>query len=144
MVIFLASISGCADHQKVKIPAENKLSQLTAEPWIIDEVVRNVAGVNSHYIRGGINTTNIKYQNYRIKFNSDGTGSFTDDQAETFPMTWSFVGNKQQDIRIDVSGFVVYDWHMVELHHNYLYATTSGDKNNNMNTARYIQVSTAK
>jgi hypothetical protein len=147
LLICIAAVFSECKEKKAAASATIKVDKteaLCSNAWIIDEVIRNVGGVNGHFIRGGINTTGTNYQNFKIKFNSDGTGKFTDDRKETFPLTWSWVGNKQQNLRIDVSGFAIYDWDMVELHENYLYCTTSGFKNNNMNTARYIQIPSSR
>jgi hypothetical protein len=126
-------------HDTVTLAGPSRLEILTLKEWQVDEVVRNMNGVNTHYIRGGVNTTGTNYQNLKIKFNTNGTGSYTDDTGATFPMTWNFTAADQRNVHIDVSGYVTYDWDMVELKDNYLHSTTRGNTSY-MNTARYIQV----
>jgi hypothetical protein len=138
--LLLSSIvifSGCKDDNDTVV-SQTRTQILTAKTWQVDELARNIGGVVTQYFRGGTNTTGSNYQFTRIKFNADGTGTYTDDQDDTFPMTWTFMGSDQRKLRLDITGFVQYDWILVELCDNYLHQTSIGG--NSMLTTRMIQI----
>lgn len=114
---------------------------LTQKVWQIDEVQRSVAGTNSEYLRGGVNSTGVPYQNIRIKFNADGTGTYTDENSVAHTLNWLFTSNDQRNATLNVGppNAAVFNWKLIELKDNYMHCTAPYNSNS-VYAARYIQV----
>ena len=125
-------------------PTLSKQQILVKNTWQVDELLVNNSGNNSHYIRGGINTTGINYDAVRITFKSDGTGTYTTDRGQTFPSTWKFTSTDEQNMELSViyPTVVTYTWNIVEINENALYNTTalSTEDNDLLVSARYVPV----
>jgi hypothetical protein len=112
---------------------------LTQKEWLVDEVQRSVAGANSAYVRGGTNTTGVAYGNIKIRFNADGTGTYTDEASVAHTLNWVFTTPDQRNATLTVGApnAAVFNWRMIELKDNYLHNTTS--LSNSVYAARYVQ-----
>lgn len=126
----------------VKEKVSNNDDILTSVVWQLDELTRNDAKGNSHYLRGVKNNTGINYDAIRIKFNEDGTGYYTTDQNTTYPLEWEFKSNKRAEmtLRVNYGGITTYHWKMVVISQQALYSTTtfSDQGEQLMVTTRYI------
>lgn len=128
-------------HDTLVIVPLTRLQILTQKEWLVDEVQRSAAGVNTIYIRGGLNSTGVAYSNIKIRFNTDGTGTYTDDTAVPHTLNWVFTTSDQRNATLTVGApnAAVFSWRMIELKDNYLHAT-SPFNSNSLLTARYIQI----
>ncbi len=116
-----------------------KRSILVEKEWEVDEVQRSLNGVNSAYIRGGLNTTGENYSNLKFTFFEDGTGTYTDVSGTSHGLTWSLSTNERNMTITISSPTSTFVWSMVEIKDNYLYSTTVSGANL-LIAARYIQV----
>lgn len=125
-----------------KEQVSNNNASLTSTLWQLDELARNDSKGNSYYKRGSKNSTGINYDAIRIKFNEGGTGYYTTDEGQTFPLEWEFKNKKLDEmiIRVNYGGITTYHWKMVVIGNNSLYSTTSfTDRGEDlMVTTRYI------
>lgn len=128
-------------HDTLTVVPPTRLQTLTQKEWQIDEVQRSIAGVNTSYTRGGSNSTGVAYGNIKIRFNADGTGTYTDEAAVPHTLNWVFTTTDQRNATLTVGApnAAVFSWRMIELKDNYLH-TTSPVNFNSLYTARYIQM----
>lgn len=113
---------------------------LTQKVWQIDEVQRSVVGSNSAYVRGGANTTGVAYGNIKIRFNADGTGTYTDENAVSHSLNWVFsTDQRSATLTVGTPTVAVFNWRLIELKDNFLHNTTSVNSNS-LYAARYIQI----
>lgn len=126
-------------HDTVAPISLTKTQILVQKDWIIDELARNISGLNSQFIRGGINSTGVTYSNMKFHFNLNGTGTYQDENANVRAMTWSFTNTAQTNITLIVSGASTYSWIIVELKDNFLYNTSLAGSNILL-TTRMIQI----
>lgn len=129
LVAFTASICLFTSCTKTTTPPEDKhLTKkeiLVQKPWKVDELIHNISGTNTQYIRGGINTTGIDYDLLRFVFKADGTGSHTDQFGNTYSLTWKFLTPAEQDLELTVNlpTTTTYQWNLVEIADTTLHAT---------------------
>ncbi|HMK02642.1 MAG TPA: hypothetical protein VK489_00540 [Ferruginibacter sp.] len=114
-----------------------KLQILTQKTWQVDEIHRNVSGVNSKYIKGGVNTTGANYDVWRLTFNANGTGTHVYTNGVSYPTTWNFTGTDQQNMVLTSNGQTL-NFNMVEINETYFYATSP--VNNILESFRLKQV----
>lgn len=128
-------------HDTLMVIPLTRLQILTQKEWQIDEVQRSVVGGNSAYNRGGSNSTGVAYGNIKIRFNADGTGTYTDESSVSHTLNWVFTTTDQRNATLTVGApnAAVFNWRMIELKDNYLHNTTSLNSNS-LYTARYIQI----
>lgn len=114
---------------------------LTQKVWQIDELQRSINGTNSAFVKGGSNTTGVTYQNIKIQFNADGSGTYTNENSMQSSLTWVFSTTDQRNLLINVGGAnsAVFEWRMLELKDNYLHCS-SPFNSNSLITVRYIQI----
>jgi hypothetical protein len=107
-------------------PAQTRTQMLTARTWMVEEVYNNAGCTNTHYLRGASGNTGANYAVMRMTFNANGTGSTTDTQGNTYPLTWAFTTTDERNININVNGgAAVYSWNQVEITPGVIYQTTS-------------------
>ncbi|MBC7749804.1 MAG: hypothetical protein H7Z76_14735 [Methylotenera sp.] len=128
-------------HDTIYIQPPTRLQTLTAKIWELDEVNRNNSGFNTRYIKGGSNTTGTSYNLFRLKFNVDGTGTYTDETGVSHTLNWSFTGTNQRSITLNVgppfaTSFV---WYTVELAGNYMHQT-SVSGSSSLLSSRFVQI----
>lgn len=113
---------------------------LVSKDWQIDELFRFQSGSGTHYVRGGVNTTGTTYNNMRFHFNSDGTGTYTDEVATTHTVNWSFTSTDQKNMSLIIGPpFAnVFTWNMIEIKNNFLHTTSP--YTGGLISARYIQI----
>lgn len=118
-----------------------RLQLLTNKVWQIDEVERSINGINSSFIKGGVNSTGTAYNNIKIKFNLDFTGTYTDENSVQTTLKWEFSTPDERNalITIGSSNPVTYKWNMIELKDNYLHCVTPYNSNS-LYAVRYIQI----
>lgn len=113
-------------HDTIYIQPPTRLQILTAKVWQLDELNKNISGINSRYIRNGTNTTGTSYNLTRFKFETDGTGSYIDETGVSHTLNWTFAGTDQKSIILNIgapsAGSFV--WYTVELAGNYLHQTS--------------------
>lgn len=128
-------------HDTLTVIPPTRLQILTLKEWQVDEVQRSIVGVNTFYIRGGANSTGVAYGNIKIRFNADGTGTYTDEASVAHSLNWLFTTADQRNATLTVGApnAAVFNWRMIELKDNYLHNTTSLNSNS-LYTARYIQI----
>jgi len=128
-------------HDTVTTLPETRLQTLTKKTWQIDQVERSISGTNSEFVRGGNNSTGVAYYNIRIKFNADGTGTYTDENSMTSSLNWSFNSSDQRTATLTVGqpNPAVFTWDLLELKDNYLHCVTPFNSNS-LYGARYIQI----
>lgn len=100
---------------------------MTGKVWQVDELIHNVDGENSHYIRGGMNTTRVNYDNMRFTFDKGGAGTHTDQYGKTHKTSWKFnkSDNKTIHLSVHLSTDIDFTWRMVEVSEKSIYATTA-------------------
>lgn len=107
-------------------PTQTRTQMLTARTWMVEEVYNNASCTNTHYLRGGSANTGANYGIMRMTFNTNGTGSTTDTQGNTYPLTWTFTSPDERTLNINVnSGAAVYNWNQFEISPGVLYETTA-------------------
>lgn len=128
-------------HDTIAVIPFNRLQLLTKKAWLADQVERSIVGTNSEYIRNGTNTTGVTYENIRIKFNADGTGTYTDENSMASSLNWTFSTADERNVIVKIGppNSAVFIWNLVELKDNYLHCVTPYN-GNSLYAARYIQV----
>lgn len=125
--------SGC---DKDDSPSAMTSTQILAShTWQVDEVFQALTGTLQHYVRGGENTTGVAQGTVRMKFNLDGTGTYTDITGSTFNMTWNF-GAGEKTIDFVVNGNVNYHWALMSITSTQL-VQTSPYNNTGLVSARW-------
>ncbi len=116
----------------------------TAKTWQIDELYRCYQGVNTHYVRGGVNTTGVNYGNLRLTFVSGGTGSYVDETNTSHTLAWNFLDTDLRNASLTIGPPfpTTYTWNLIEIKDNYLHTTSIANISGSalMLTSRYIQV----
>jgi hypothetical protein len=120
------------------IPPRTQL--LIGKTWQAMEVNNLSTCTNTHYVRGGSGNTGASYDPLRFTFYADSTGTHTDTQGNTYPITWKFVANDSQRMTITViaSTPVTYTWNMVEIAGNKFTQTTAINSSNVLTSATYV------
>ncbi|HTD93635.1 MAG TPA: hypothetical protein VK644_07485, partial [Chitinophagaceae bacterium] len=62
---------------------------LTQHTWKMEEILQVENNTRIYYSRGGSMNTN-NYDNDKITFLADGTGTYSPTVAQTLPITWAF------------------------------------------------------
>lgn len=114
---------------------------LTQKSWQVDEVLRNISGSNSRYVRGGINNTGVNYNLLRLTFNADGTGTYVDEVGTSHTATWQFTTPDKYNLQLVVGPpfAQTYMLNLVEITATAFYNTTAVGSNI-LVSARYVQV----
>jgi hypothetical protein len=128
--IFLAS---CAKDptdkpkEQPRAPIPAKIQAIVGKTWQLLEVNDLTNCTNTHYVRGASGNTGANYDPVRFTFKADSTGTHTDTQGDTFPITWNFEAGDSQRITIKVIAAtpVTYQWNLVEVVGNKLIETTA-------------------
>lgn len=128
-------------HDTIPAVPYTRLQLLTKKVWETDQVERSILGINSEYKRNGVNTTGVNYDHIRIKFNADGTGTYTDENAIASSLSWTFSSADERNAILTVGSpnSAVFNWNLIELKDNYLHCVTPYN-GNSLYAARYIQV----
>ena len=106
----------------------SKDSVLVQKTWKVDFVYSLIGGDLAKYINGGTNTTGINFDNQRYKFNSGGTGTYTDPAGNNYDMTWEFTTSDKRTMVTAVSALGnTSTWEMVEIEGNYMQFSVTSD-----------------
>jgi len=70
---------------------------LTANPWRMQEIRGVSNNVPFYYLRGGTSNTQ-SFDNDVITFRSDKTGTYTDNNGNSFAFTWDFTSSDNTKI----------------------------------------------
>jgi hypothetical protein len=128
--------------EQPKAPVPAKIQAIVGKTWQVVEVNDLSNCTNTHYVRGGSGNTGANYDPVRFTFKADSTGTHTDTQGNTYPITWNFVAGDSQRIAIKViaSTPVTYQWNLVEVFGNKLIETTAIDagSNHTLVSATYV------
>jgi hypothetical protein len=122
-VLFLS-----CEKENPKNPPTTQLSKkeiLVSKSWEVDELLHNVSCENSHYMRGGENTTGITYDVLRFTFNANGTGTHINQDGTAYTTTWQFLTNDDRNLRISLNGGSTFDWNLVEITDSTVHGTVS-------------------
>ncbi len=131
MVAAVTGFSGCPDKAEKKSAASsNTIDLLTSQPWQVDELIHNVSGENSHYIRGSKNTTNVNYDLMQFRFKKNGTGTHTDQYGQEHITSWQFdkKDGHTMHLVVHLGNDLSFTWRMVEIGAESVYATTAIDQ----------------
>lgn len=111
-----------------------------ANNWKLDELMVFDGTENGHFIRGGINTTGISYENIRLKFLADGTGTYIDEVGTSHTLSWSFITTDKRNVSLTIGppSAQTFIWNMFDAKGDYLYST-SAVGNSLLLTTRYIK-----
>ncbi len=154
-ITFFASFFGCKKekittimdavtvHDTVCIePSKQEI--LTQKVWQIDELYRCYQGVNTHYVRGGVNTTGVNYFNMRFTFTDGGTGTYVDETSTPHTLDWSFTGTDYSNASLSIGPpyAATFTWNLIEIRENYLHSTSLANVGGNalLLSARYVQI----
>jgi hypothetical protein len=96
--------------------------------WEPSEIWRNIAGVNTHYIRGGVNTTGTNYDVMRLSFKSDSTGTYVDETGLSHTATWQFTSADQHNMSFTIGppSAQTFIWNLVEISDSTFTSTSPG------------------
>lgn len=113
---------------------------LTQKEWEIDALIRSDAGVTTQYLKGGQNTTGVTYQNLKLKFNANNTGTYTDEVGTVHTLNWSFTTTDERSMELVIGPPFpnTFIWKMVEIKGKYLHSTSP--YGNGLITVRYMQI----
>lgn len=130
MLIFSTLLGGCQKDKKpthLPEPILSKKMLLVKPKWQVDEVIRNINGTNSHYIRGGINDTGVNYDLIELTFNNDGSGTYQDEVGVTHPITWQFTSSDNRNLQLNIGPpyATSFEWNLVEIAPDALHNTTA-------------------
>jgi hypothetical protein len=120
----------------------SKDSILVQKTWKVDFVYSLIGNDLGKYINGGTNTTGINFDNQRYKFNSNGTGTFTNPSGNDYGLTWQFTTSDKRTMVVAVSALGnTSTWEMVEIADNYMqFSVTSGGTPKDLSTYRLKQI----
>jgi len=108
----------------------------------VQEIVQQAGNSQGRYVKGGINTTGADYSKVKLKFNPDGTGSFTDPLAHTYTLTWAFAAGDEARMTVTVNypTPVLLNYTFVSIdENNFIYTTYFTDSGQNaMSTDHFI------
>jgi len=113
---------------------------LTQKEYEIDALLRSDAGLTTQYKKGGQNTTGVTYQNLKLKFNADNTGTYTDEVGTVHTLNWSFTSTDERNMQLVIGPPFAntFIWNLVEIEGKYLHnATPYG---NGLISVRYMQI----
>src|SRR5688572_19510310 len=118
-----------------------KTEMLTQKTWQVDEVLRNISGTNTKYIKGGTNTTGTNYNLIRLTFKTDGTGTYTDEVGIVHTTTWKFASTDERNLELVIGppSAQTFNWNLVEITEKALHNTTAVGTNI-LVSARYTPV----
>lgn len=128
MLAAVSGFSGCPGQSEKAIVAPiSEVDILTSNTWEVDELIHNVSGENSHYIRGGRNTTDVNYDLMQFQFYRNGTGTHTDQFGQKHRTSWRFEDNSRRTINLIVhlGSDLPFTWRMVEIRAGSVHATTA-------------------
>jgi hypothetical protein len=130
--------------QPVTKPIPPRTQLLVGKTWEAMEVNNLGTCTNTHYVRGAGGNTGANYDPLRFTFKADSTGTHTDTQGNTYPITWKFLENDSSRISIAVLAPtpVTYQWNMVEIAGNKFTETTAINSSNTLVSATYIPTTT--
>ena len=114
LIAFFSCEKGSDSPPKTEL---TKAEMLVQKTWQVEEVLRNISGVNSHYIKGGVNTTGTDYAQIRLTFKADGTGTYNDEASIVHTTTWEFTSADQRNMILKISAPSGADfiWNLVEI-----------------------------
>lgn len=144
ILFVLVSLLGCSRYNKQSPVVLTKEQILTKTEWQVEEVAGNINGSNYHYIRGRKNNTGPNYDIYRLRFNTDGTGTYMDSQGIVYSTSWKFTSadHHNMTLTLDTPTPVTYSWNMVEISTTSFQSITilNSPGNNILQSTRYVPV----
>lgn len=113
-------------HDTVFINPPTILQNITEKTWEIEEMIRVDNGIISEYNKAGLNTTGTSFQNMKIKFNQDFSGSYTDENGGYHTLNWSFTNGNQTLVTLNVGAPYAntFKWRMMEIKGTHLVSSS--------------------
>ena len=87
---------------KDKDDAKSKETLLTQHSWKMEEITQVENNVQIYYKRGGASNTN-NFDNDKITFLANGTGTYSPTTAQSFNITWEFTNAQKTTMNIVIS-----------------------------------------
>ncbi|HEX8333507.1 MAG TPA: hypothetical protein VF622_12835 [Segetibacter sp.] len=141
--ILFCSQTGC-EKETASEATTSKEAILVQKTWNVDFVYSLIGTDLAKYVRGGVNTTGISFDNQKYKFDSNGTGTYTNPSGTNYALSWAFTTTDKRTLRFDVPALNSFStWEMVEMAGNYMQFSVSvaavGNVPKNLSTYRLIQ-----
>ncbi len=83
-------------------PPVDVLALLTAHTWKMEEIIQVENNTRIYYKRGG-NTNTNNYDNDKLTFLADGTGTYSPTPAQNLPMTWQFTNAAKSSLDLNIN-----------------------------------------
>ena len=141
LVLLTIVFGGCSSKYATNDTGLTKTKILVKYTWQINEVLRNISGKNTRYLKNGVNNTRTNYNLVRLTFNEDGSASYTNDLGQTYPATWKFTSHDQQNMELSINNSpVTYTWNFVEISDKSFSTTTAitSDGDDVLVVARFV------
>jgi len=142
VLLTITIFSACTkDNTTPPVVALTRSQVLVKYNWQVDEIWRNIAGVNSHYVRNGVNTTGTNYTQMRLMFNADSTGTYIDEGGTSHATTWKFTSADQHNMQLNVGApsATTFTWNLVEISDS-TFTSVTPVGTNTLVTARYVPI----
>jgi hypothetical protein len=75
---------------------------LTAHTWKMEEIMQLENNALIYYKRGGNANTN-NYDNDKLTFNPNGTGTYSPNPAQNLPLTWQFTNTAKTNLDMNIN-----------------------------------------
>ena len=137
----LASFTFTKNKQAEVYKTKEKI--LTENVWRVEEVKSNFSKQNLHYLNGKENTTGVDYSVFRLTFNNDGSGTYTDSDGYLHNTSWKFTSKDKHNMSFKIENGVTYEWSMVEISENSFQSITELNVNGQdlLQSTRYVPIS---
>ena len=129
-VLLIATLFSSCQKYIDRLPdhhARTKTEMLVGKNWEVFEVLRNIEGDNSHYIKDSLNTTTTDYSSIRLSFRADGTGVYIDEEGVSHSAVWKFTTADERNMELTISppAPATFVWNLVEISDSSLSNTTA-------------------
>jgi len=141
-LIIVTILAACKKDNTTPTPVPLTRTQVLVKyTWEPSEIWRNIGGVNTHYIRGGENTTGTNYDVLRLSFKSDLTGTYVDETGLSHTATWQFTSADEHNMSFTIGApsAQTFIWSLVEISDT-TFTSSSPGGSANLLSARYVPV----
>ncbi|MBL7699008.1 MAG: hypothetical protein JNK79_12665 [Chitinophagaceae bacterium] len=92
------------DDEPQQPQVKDRMELLTSVAWQIDHLYQVQGGQKAYYDRGGSNNT-YNYGSDLLKFNTDGSGTYTTSAGNSYTIEWQFDNAGKTEISYTINGF---------------------------------------